>query len=78
MPTYYDHQVVLKRVPIEGLPQVYELILAHAEWPFDATPAEMEADNREWDQQFAAETSQSFFARIAAKVRAEIAHGATD
>lgn len=78
MLTYYDLEAALKRVPVERLPQVYELILAHAEWPFDASPAEMEADDREWDRQFAAAASQRFLKRMAAEVRAEIADGLTE
>jgi hypothetical protein len=57
---------------------VYEFILARAEWPFDASPAEMEADDREWDRQFATEASQEFFKHAAANVRAEIASEKTD
>lgn len=53
MLTYHDLEAALKRVPIERLPKVYELILEYAEWPFDASPAAMEADDREWDQKFA-------------------------
>lgn len=78
MLTYHDLEVALKRVPVEQLPQVYELILAHAEWPFDASPAEMEADDREWDQQFATEASQRFFKRVATEIRGEIARGETE
>ncbi len=78
MLTYHDLEVALKCVPVERLPKVYELILAQTEWPFDATPAEMEADDREWDQLFATEASQKFLARMAAEVRAEIASGATE
>jgi hypothetical protein len=71
--TYYDLETALKRVPVERLPEVYEFILARAEWPFDASPAEMEADDREWDRQFATEASQEFFKHAAANVRAELA-----
>lgn len=76
--TYYDLEAALKRVPVERLPEVYEFILARAEWPFDASPAAMEADDRAWDKKFAAEESQRFFERMAAQVRAEIASGATE
>ena len=76
--TFYDLEAALKRVPVERLPEVYEFILARAEWPFNASPAEMETDDREWDQQFATEESQKFFERMAAQVRAEIASGVTE
>ncbi len=78
MLTFYDLEAALKRVPVERLPEVYEFILARTEWPFDASPAEMEADDLEWDRQFATEASQKFFERMAAQVRAEIAGGATE
>jgi len=78
MLTYSDLEAALKRVPLGQLPKMYELILAHAEWPFDASPAAMAADDREWDRQFATEESQRFFERMAAEARAEIASGATE
>jgi hypothetical protein len=78
MLTYSDLETALKRVPLEQLPRMYELILAYTEWPFEASPAAMEADDREWDQQFAAEASQRFFECMAAEARAEIASGATE
>lgn len=78
MLTYNDLETALKRVPVERLPEVYEFILAHAEWPFDASPAEMEADDREWDRQFATEASQEFFKHAAANVRAELASEKTE
>ena len=47
MLTYSDLEAALKRVPLEQLPKMYELILAHAEWPFDASPAAMAAETTE-------------------------------
>ena len=78
MLTYHDLEAALKRVPVERLPEVYRFILARADWPFEASPAEMEADDREWDQQFATEASQRFLAQMAVQVRAEIACGETE
>lgn len=78
MLTYHDLETALKRVPVERLPEVYSFILARADWPFDASPAEMEADDREWDELFATEASQKFLAEMAAHVRAEIARGETE
>ncbi len=78
MLTFFDLEIALKRVPIERLPEVYEFILTRVEWPFDASPAAMEADDREWDQQFATEASQRLFERMASQVRAEIASGETE
>ena len=78
MLTYYDLEIALKRVPVEQLPEVYKFILARAEWPFDASPTEMEANDREWEQKFATEVSQEFFERAAADVRAELASEKTE
>ncbi|MBN1934333.1 MAG: hypothetical protein JW934_06695 [Anaerolineae bacterium] len=78
MLTYHDLEIALKRVPVERLPEVYEFVLARAEWPFDASPAEMQADDYEWDRRFATEASQASFKQVAAKVRAEIASEKTE
>ena len=78
MLTYHDIEAALRRVPVERLPRVYEFIITQAEWPYDASPAEMEADDREWQQRFVTEESQRLFERMAAEVRAEVAAGTTE
>jgi hypothetical protein len=75
MLTYSDLEHALKYVPLEKLPEVYKFILAHTQWPFDASPAEMEADDRTWDEQFSSEASERLFRRMAAETRAEYSKG---
>ncbi|MCL5996044.1 MAG: hypothetical protein M1546_08305, partial [Chloroflexi bacterium] len=70
---------VLKALPASKLPSAYDylrFLQQQAEpdnWPFDATPAEMAADDSAWDELLATEASQQFMARAVAEVRAQTA-----
>jgi hypothetical protein len=69
---------VLKTLPADKLSSAYDYLRflqqqsEAARWPFDASPAEMQADDDEWDNQLGAEASQRFLSHAAATVRAEI------
>ena len=75
MLTYADLEKALKHVPVEHLPEIYEFILTYVEWPFEASPEALDADDRQWEAKFASAESQQLFARMAAEVRGEIAAG---
>jgi hypothetical protein len=78
MVTYHDIELALKRVPVERLPSVYKFVLEQAEWPFEASPAEMEVDDEAWDELLATGASQHFLEQAAMDVRAEIVQGTTE
>ena len=69
---------VLKTLPVDKLPSAYDYLrflqqqAEAALWPFEASPAEMQADDSEWDAQLETEASQRFLDHAAARVRAEI------
>jgi hypothetical protein len=81
--SYQQVLEVLRALPAEKLPSAYDylrFLQQQAEldkWPFDPTPAEMDADDKEWDIAFGTDASQGLMERVSSEIREEIATGQT-
>jgi hypothetical protein len=81
--SYQQVVEVLKALPADKLPSAYDylrFLQQQAEldkWPFEATPAEMAADDAEWDIVLGTDASQRLMERAAAEIREEAAAGQT-
>jgi hypothetical protein len=81
--SYQQVVEVLKTLPADKLSSAYDYLRFLQQqavldnWPFDATPEEMAADDAEWDSLLQTEASQRWMERAAEEVRTETAAGQT-